>query len=176
MQYYYCSRAKRGIEYHMATRYAYALKPRNINCCSLSRYSAVKFIRDQARSVLVDMLEDQEQHRGPVASAQAAALAVRNFLVGDHASSHAGEDSQHPLLDIPGPVDPLAGWSEGVSLTKGHFCLLLKPQIVLRAGSEADSGLDSVCILAAVQGKLSSFGILDDANADDPISGKVMTR
>ncbi|KZT74332.1 hypothetical protein DAEQUDRAFT_761200 [Daedalea quercina L-15889] len=157
MQYYYCSRAKRGIEYHMATR-------------------AVKFIRDQARTALVDMLQEKEQHRGPVASAQAAAIAVRNFLVGDHASSHAGEDSQYPLLDTPGPVDPLDGWSDGVSLRKSHFCLLLKPQVVLRSVSDTDSELDSVCILAAVQGKLSSFAILDDANADDPVSGKVMTR
>ena len=175
MQYYYCSRAKRGIEYHMATRCVHALILIT-NHHSQLRRSAVKFIRDQARTVLADMLQDKEQHKGPVASAQAAALAVRNFLVGDHASTHAGDDLQYPLLDTPGPVDPLAGWSEGVSLTKSHFCLLLKPQIVLRTGGEADSGLDAVCILAAVQGKLSSFGILDDANADDPISGKVMTR
>ncbi|KAH9938206.1 golgi-body localization protein domain-containing protein [Fomitopsis serialis] len=157
MQYYYCSRAKRGIEYHMATR-------------------AVKFIRDQARTVLVDTPQEKEQHRGPVASAQAAALAVRNFLVGDHASSHAGEDSQYPSLDTPGPMDPLGGWSDGVSLRKSHFCLLLKPQIVLRSGNDTDTGPDSVCILAALQGKLSSFAILDDANADDPVSGKVMSR
>ena len=35
---------------------------------------------------------------------------------------------------------------------------------------------ESVCVLAAVQGKLKTFAIMDDANAHDPVSGKVMNR
>lgn len=155
MQYYYCSRAKRGIEYHMATR-------------------AVKFIRDQAKSALADLLHESDGPRGPVASAQAAAAAVRNFLTGD--GSTGVESVSYPIMEAPGAADPLDGWSQGVSLRKSDFCLLLKPQIVLRSEATAESDADSVCVLAAVQGKMKSYNIMDDANADDPISGKVMSR
>lgn len=31
-------------------------------------------------------------------------------------------------------------------------------------------------MLAALQGKLKTFSIMDDANAHDPISGKIMNR
>ena len=73
---------------------------------------------------------------------------------------------------LPSTVDPLDGWAEGVSARRGHFCLLLKPQIVLRSNDDEES----VCVLAAVQGKLKTFSIMDDANAHDPVSGKVMNR
>ena len=73
---------------------------------------------------------------------------------------------------LPSSVDPLEGWAEGVSARRGHFCLLLKPQIVLRSNEDNES----VCILAAVQGKLKTFSVMDDANIADPISGKVMNR
>lgn len=82
------------------------------------------------------------------------------------------EASPEPLFHTLDNKDPLKGWSKGVSLRKGHFCLLLKPQIVLRSEANAES----VCVLAAVQGKLQTYNIMDDANADDPVSGKVMSR
>ncbi|EKM59200.1 uncharacterized protein PHACADRAFT_169675 [Phanerochaete carnosa HHB-10118-sp] len=158
MQYYHCSRSHRGFEYHMATR-------------------AVKFIRDQALAAIANLQHGAEEgrHRGSIAatSAQAAAQAVRKILGG-------GDDDRRPSVDIsvepnaqhPDIKDPLKGWSEGVSLSKAHFCLLLKPQIVLRS----ETSTESVCVLAAVQGKLQSYHILDDANVDDPISGRVMSR
>ncbi|OCH92936.1 hypothetical protein OBBRIDRAFT_802282 [Obba rivulosa] len=151
MQYYHCSRSRRGFEYHMATR-------------------AVKFIRDQALAALAEVPDEPELdgHKGPVANAQAAAMAVRKFLAGDQDSNAAIQHSdQDPAL-----LDPLDGWTEGVSLRKSHICLLLKPQIVLRSETSAES----VCVLTAVQGKLKSFAIMDDSNADDPVSGKVMSR
>ncbi|CCM03163.1 uncharacterized protein FIBRA_05285 [Fibroporia radiculosa] len=157
MQYYYCSRAKRGIEYHMATR-------------------AVKFIRDQAQAALADLVQDKDGHRKPVSNAQAAAIAVRNFFTGENTSSTPVDDGQPYSVDDPGSIDPLDGWSEDVSLQKSHFCLLLKPQFVLRSEANSESDHDSVCVLAAVQGKLTSFAILDSANADDPVSGLVMNR
>ncbi|OBZ70295.1 hypothetical protein A0H81_09960 [Grifola frondosa] len=155
MQYYYCSRSRRGFEYHMATR-------------------AVKFIRDQAQAALAEFQRDDEKHRGrgPAANAQAAAAVAVRKLLGSDRSSSSFEVSPKPLSDSPASLDPLQGWSDGVSLRKSHFCLLLKPQVVLR--SEAST--ESVCILAAVQGKLKAYAIMDDSNADDPVSGKVMTR
>lgn len=78
----------------------------------------------------------------------------------------------HDVTETPGHLDPMNGWSEGVSVRKSYCSLLLKPQIVLRNRGEADE----TCVVVAVQAKLQSFAIMDDANADDPISGKVMTR
>ncbi|OSD04190.1 hypothetical protein PYCCODRAFT_1476242 [Trametes coccinea BRFM310] len=153
MQYYYCSRSRRGIEYHMATR-------------------AVKFIRDQAQTVLAELQQEAGKHKGPAASAQAAAVAVKKLLVGEGGSTSSVEFVPQTVSKLPASIDPLHGWGEGVSPRKGHFCLLLKPQVVLR--SDADS--ESVCVLAAVQGKLKTFAIMDDSNAQDPVSGKVMNR
>ncbi|KAH7921808.1 hypothetical protein BV22DRAFT_1114199 [Leucogyrophana mollusca] len=152
MQYYNCSRARRGFEYHMATR-------------------AVKFIRDQAEAIMaLEAPSGTEKSKGPVNTAQAAAVALRKIFSGDSKSLSVDVDD-NPSGD-GGAVDPLGGWEEGVSLRRSHFCLLLKPQIVLR--SEANS--EAVSVLAAVQAKLQSFKIMDDSNLEDPVSGTIMTR
>ncbi|KAJ7094663.1 golgi-body localization protein domain-containing protein [Mycena belliarum] len=145
MQYYYCSRARRGLEYHLATR-------------------AVKFIRDQAEEVSV--MAGPDKHRS-LGTAQAAAHALRKIL-----SGHERKSVEEPAHDAAIDSNPLDGWFEGVSLKKGHCCLLLKPQIVLR--DESVSG--RTCVVAAVQAKLQSYAIMDDSNVEDPISGKVMSR
>ncbi|KAJ7764981.1 golgi-body localization protein domain-containing protein [Mycena maculata] len=145
MQYYYCSRSRRGIEYHMATR-------------------AVKFIRDQAEDVSVMAARDKHRSLG---TAQAAASVLRKLLSG-HERKSLDEGPVHDRIE----KDPLEGWSEGVSLLKGHCCLLLKPQIVLRD----ESALDQTCVVAAVQAKLQSYAIMDDSNIDDPVSGKILSR
>ncbi|KAK7470536.1 Protein SABRE [Stygiomarasmius scandens] len=148
MQYYYCSRARRGMEYHMATR-------------------AVKFIRDQAKAALVSSEEDHSK-----SPAHAAASAIKRILIGENHKSTEGNVDILPTLPSSDELDPMNGWSDGVSLRKSYCCLLLKPQVVLRnRGNEKD-----VCVVAAVQAKLQSFRIMDDSNVDDPVSGKVMTR
>ncbi|KAF7331891.1 hypothetical protein MKEN_00069400 [Mycena kentingensis (nom. inval.)] len=146
MQYYYSSQTRRGVEYHMATR-------------------AVKFIRDQADQVSVVPASDKHKSLG---TAQAAAQALKKILSGHERTSV--EDSPEP--DVTIGDNPLDGWFEGVSLRKGHCCLLLKSQFVLRD----DWASENTCVVAAVQGKLQSYAIMDNANADDPISGKVMQR
>lgn len=114
---------------------------------------------------------DQEKHRGAAASAQAAAHAVRKILTGGDGGSKTSLDVVTESLTVD-DADPMRGWAEGVTLQKGHFCLLLKPQLVLR--SEANT--EAVCVLAAVQGKLQTYNIMDKANVDDPVSGKIMNR
>ena len=109
-----------------------------------------------------------DKSKGPASSAQAAAHALRKMLTGEK-TAHVSENHLPQAADA---MDPLSGWSDGVSLRKSHFCLLLKPQIVLRSEANADS----VCVLAAVQAKLQSFAIMDDSNVEDPISGKIMSR
>ncbi|KAL0949429.1 hypothetical protein HGRIS_009489 [Hohenbuehelia grisea] len=152
IQYYNCSRQRRGFEYHIATR-------------------AVRFILDQAAATAsANVQKDSAKPRGAFHPGQAAASALRKILSGDNAKSSIEVSDLPTHLDI---VDPLAGWSDAVSLSKSHFCQLLKPQIILRSNEKAT---ESICILAAVQAKLQSFNIMDKSNADDPISGKVMSR
>jgi hypothetical protein len=115
---------------------------------------------------------DNNKHKGPASSAQAAAHVLRKILSGDKGSSTAVHSSEGHLPQVVDVIDPLNGWSNGVSLRKSHFCLLLKPQIVLRS----ETNVDSVCVLAAVQAKLQSFHIMDDFNVEDPVSGKIMSR
>jgi hypothetical protein len=135
--------------------------------------SAVKFIRDQAEAAVATTFHNKDgKQKGPASSAQAAAHALRKILTGDGGSNTVVHVSKDHLPQAPDAMDPLSGWSRGVSLCKSHFCLLLKPQIVLRS----ETNMDSVCVLAAVQAKLQSFAIMDDSNVEDPVSGKIMSR
>jgi len=75
--------------------------------------------------------------------------------------------------DAPRPgLNPLEGWNEGASLDQSHFCVLLKPQIVLHS----ESSEDSTCVVAAAVTKLKINNIMDNENADDPINGTIMSR
>ncbi|KAI5124944.1 hypothetical protein M0805_007371 [Coniferiporia weirii] len=155
-QYYYCSRSRRGFEYHMATR-------------------AVMFIRDQANAyaqVSVNTDERDRRFKNPTGvAAQAAAQALKKILIGNEDEDIKNARNSDLISSDDENFNPMDGWSEGVSLNKSHFCLLLKPQVLL-----SDSSKDSVLVLAAVQATLQSFAILDTANIEDPISGRVMTR
>lgn len=132
--------------------------------------SAVKFIRDQANAALAvqdQKTDNPEKLQDSGSTAHLAASALRKMLKIDDSKSLVEISTEERREG----VDPLSGWSNGVSLRKSHCCLLLKPQIVMRGQEAKDT-----CIVAAVQAKLQSFAIMDDSNADDPISGKVMSR
>ena len=100
---------------------------------------------------------------------RAATNAVRRIF-GVDGNKMAVEPTEEPT-DLQ-HADPMSGWSDDVSLRKSHFCLLLKPQFVLR--SETDE--EAVCIMTAVQGKLQTYNIMDTEHADDPVSGNILTR
>ena len=122
-------------------------------------------MRDQAKAAFSDAIPERS-----MSPTQAAASALRKILK----YSDAKPSDDLSCDDIPESLDaanPLDGWSDGVSLKKSHYCLLLKPQVVLRG--EVDS---EPCVVAAIQAKLQSFAIMDDMNADDPASGKIMSR
>ncbi|KAG8218593.1 hypothetical protein J3R82DRAFT_4234 [Butyriboletus roseoflavus] len=157
MRYYNCSKARRGYEYHMATR-------------------AVKFIRDQAEAMVRQVAgHSTEKSKASAGAAQAAASAFRRMLAGGRGNTSL--DIQTDVASDPADVKPLEGWEEGVVLRKRHFCLLLKPQIILQsADSSPDIDTESVVILAAVQAKLQVFKIMDASNLEDPISGHIMHR
>ncbi|KAG0709732.1 golgi-body localization protein domain-containing protein [Suillus ampliporus] len=149
LQYYNCSKARQGFEYHMATR-------------------AAKFIRDQAEAVL--STGPPTNPKDPANAAQTAATVLKRILNRDR--NDVSIDVADDVADEDSAVNPLVGWDEGVALQKRHFCLLLKPQIVLRS----EGSPDFVSVLAAVQARLQSFTIMDKSNLEDPISGTIMTR
>jgi RNA pol II promoter Fmp27 protein domain len=173
MTYYYCSRSRRGFEYQLATRYFHKLMLLTFltNIC----IRAVKFIRDQ------ELLRDQsffgadstDVPKGAAGVAQAAVQALRKSLNRDYEPEGIADILDDPVEDSP-PFDlePLEGWSHGVSLKRSHFCVLLKPQIVLHS----ESSVESTCVLTAGLAKLHVNGIMDDSNMDDPICGKIMSR
>jgi hypothetical protein len=170
-QYYYCSRATRGFEYHMATRYVIRILPEattDMEC------SAVKFIRDQAEVLLASTEVEKKPSFGGILNAHHAANAFKRMLNPNPRISvlMANDKRDARQQAATSDMDPLDGWSDGVSLTKSHFCLLLKPQIVM----QSDVSDSSVCVLAAVQATARAYAIMDDSNADDPVSGKIMTR
>lgn len=134
----------------------------------------MKFIRDQANATLAVQKEEERVKDRAGHTAQMAATALRKtyaILKGDISAKVSVDLTPERNPEVPGKIDPLDGWAEGVSLRKSDCCLLLKPQIVLRGESPADS-----CVVAAAQAKLQSFNIMDDFNLDDPISGKIMSR
>jgi hypothetical protein len=127
-------------------------------------YSAVKFIRDQASMNRFMQANDKGKRNWKPAQA------LRKMLIGEE-----GEKRNVRISDEPSQTklfDPLSGWTEGVALQKSHFFVLLKPQIILR-GSDPSNG---VCILAAIQAQLQSYAILDTANLNDPVTGRIMAR
>ncbi|KAL4076077.1 golgi-body localization protein domain-containing protein [Scleroderma citrinum] len=156
IQYYNCSRARRGFEYHMATR-------------------AVKFIRDQADALALQSNDQDLQKPKAANAAQVAASALRRILTRERGS--ASLDISTEISPVHIGVNPLDGWDDGIILRKSHFCLLLKPQIILRtAEPSTEVKEESTVVLAAVQAKLQSFKIMDVSNLEDPISGTIMTR
>ena len=174
IQYYYCSRDVRGLEYHMAARYVF-FYPFPLFLCTNIIASAVKFMRDQANAALSSRVNDGEEEsikdRGPSNAAQMAASALRKVLRGDNSSKLPIDIIQETESHALSKTEPLSGWADGVSLQRSHCCILLKPQIILSGEASEEE-----CIVAAAQAKLESFAIMDLANLEDPISGKIMSR
>lgn len=138
--------------------------------------SAVKFIRDQAEAMVHQIAgHSAEKSKASAGAAQVAASALRKMLAGGRGSTSL--DIQTDVTSDPADIKPLEGWEEGVVLRKRHFCLLLKPQIILRSTEHSPNvDTDPVVILAAVQAKLQVFKIMDASNLEDPISGHIMHR
>ena len=105
--------------------------------------------------------------------AQAAVQALRKSLNREYEPEGPANILGDALEDAPLPeLEPLEGWSQGVSLKRSHFCVLLKPQIVLHSETSTESN----CVVAAGVAKLQVNEIMDNSNVDDPICGKIMSR
>ena len=103
--------------------------------------------------------------------AELAATTLRKILKNTDSPKPSVEVHRSKPDHTKGKIEPLDGWAEGVSLSKSHCCLLLKPQIIMRGSDRKDT-----VIVAAGQAKLQVFNIMDSLHIDDPISGKVMSR
>ena len=115
-----------------------------------------------------------EKSKASTSAAQAAASALRRMLAGGRGGTSL--DIRTNIVSDPADVKPLEGWDDGVVLRKRHFCLLLKPQIILRSECSPNVEAEPVVILAAVQAKLQVYKIMDATNLEDPISGPIMHR
>lgn len=134
--------------------------------------SALKFIRDQADAALaVDKAQVNDEVHDSSDAAQVAASALRRLLkVENTTNSPEISLAAQPASELD-KVEPLRGWSTGVSLRQAHCCHLLNPQVVMRGDPESRA-----CIIAAILAKVQSYAIMDNAHIDDPVSGKVMSR
>jgi hypothetical protein len=135
----------------------------------------VKFIRDQdllQTSLEEDSTDDHQSSKGATGVAQAAIQSLRKSLGRENETEVADTILRDSIDSVQSTLDPMEGWGEGVSLRRSHFCVLLKPQVVL----QSETNTDSVCVVAAGLAKLQTNVILDDSNADDPVSGKIMSR
>jgi hypothetical protein len=103
--------------------------------------------------------------------AQAVAQNLKRILTREERPGSSEDVSLVPSAPS-GKIDPGAGWSEGVTTRSSHYCLLIKPQIVL--SSEATS--TSILVLSASTALLQSFSILDNEHIDDPVNGDIMSR
>ena len=136
---------------------------------------AVKFIRDQAVTKPTKPTPRKSVDVQPPQTkgiAQAMQMLRQSFGSRDTAGGLENILAD-AYTDAPRPgLNPLEGWNEGVSLDQSHFCVLLKPQIVLHS----ESSEDSTCVVAAGVTKFKVNNIMDNENADDPINGTIMSR
>jgi hypothetical protein len=135
----------------------------------------VKFIRDQEvteRPKPVPRRSTEVQQPQTKGIAQAMQMLRQSFSTRDTAGGLENILAD-AYADAPRPgLNPLEGWKEGVSLKQSHFCVLLKPQIVLHS----ESSEDSTCVVTAGVTKLKINDIMDTENADDSINGTIMSR
>ncbi|KAF9247308.1 golgi-body localization protein domain-containing protein [Melanogaster broomeanus] len=103
MKYYNCSRARRGYEYHMATR-------------------AVKFIRDQAEALAPQVYGG---------AAQAAASALRRMLTRERGSGSL--DIKATVTSDPTNVEPLDGCEEGPQIILRSVDIDVESFVILAA-------------------------------------------
>lgn len=131
---------------------------------------AVKFLHDLAiEDNTRRHTEDVKRPWIAVDGAQAAVDAFRNLLGTEKTSTEGqGPDTHEPFS----PSDPLRGWSDGVALSKSHYCVLFKPQFVLQS-QKCD---DACVVVTASDISLQNFRVIDVQNQDDPVTGHIMNR
>jgi hypothetical protein len=141
----------------------------------LKTIRAVKFILDQAEALFPESQDQGRKSWNASSGAYAAAHVLRKMLIRDDRKSE--DDSVGISMRDANPavsrLDPSLGWNQkDVYTERGHFCLLIKPQIVL----QSEKSSDSTVVLASTNMSLQVHTIIDRANVSDPVNGPIMTR
>ncbi|CAG7848535.1 UPF0648 protein C3H5.09c [Serendipita indica DSM 11827] len=149
LQYYYESRKRRGFEYHMAS-------------------SAVRFIREHAMAVESRKEEDHPTKAEPMPTVtrSKSTNAVKRLF-----TRTAEPRKQQDPIAGPADVDENLGAHHNTVTNQSHFCLLFKPQIVLRSNLDDES----VIIIAANDAAVQTTNVMD-GKSDDPVDGHVLTK
>ncbi|TRM56736.1 golgi-body localization protein domain-containing protein [Schizophyllum amplum] len=122
--------------------------------------SAIRDV-DQANTVLKDEPLEESLEGSTQNPAQMAALALK-IISGEGRKTNSQDDTRETLavpLDIC-DVDPLHSWPAGV----------------LSGALRADGDTEAITILAAIQAKMQTFAVMDELNAKDPVSARIMSR
>lgn len=78
--------------------------------------------------------------------------------------------AQEPVAG-PADVDANIGGFQDTETQSKHFCLLFKPQIVLRSNLDDES----VIIIAANDAAIQSMNVMDK-KVDDPVNGHILSK
>lgn len=128
---------------------------------------AVKFLHDLAKADNDRKTADDTKKTWT--AADAAVEVLRTIIGTDKSGDDTGDIQSSEPFD---PADPLRGWSDGVSAVKTHYCILFKPQVVLRSDQCAESSV----VLTSSDVSLQIFHVIDLQNRNDPIAGRIMNR
>lgn len=84
----------------------------------------------------------------------------------------APRQARNPADAAPADVDPNIGMEAPARAQHSHYCMLFKPQIVLK--SDLDDA--SVIILGANDASIQSMDYYERAMEDDPVNAYMFTR
>jgi hypothetical protein len=131
-------------------------------------HSAVQFIRDHA------LAAEKHKQDTPPPRAKSPPPLTRSKTSNAVKRLFTRQPETRKTLDpVAGPadVDANIGGFQDTETQQKHFCLLFKPQIVLR--SDLDD--ESVIIIAANDAAIQSMNVMDK-KVDDPVNGHMLTK
>lgn len=130
--------------------------------------SAVRFIREHALASETRKQEPPRRATSPPVppSRNKSSNAVKRLFT----RQQEPRKTQEPIAG-PADVDANLGGFQDTETQQKHFCLLFKPQIVLR--SDLDD--ESVIIIAANDTAIQTMNVMDK-KVDDPVNGHLLTK
>lgn len=140
-----------------------------ITVLTIALSSAVRFIRDHA--VATEEIKEEPQ---PGPEKPELPPPVRNKSTNAVKRLFARQPEARKIQDAvagPADVDINIGIFEQTQTHRTHFCLLFKPQIVLRSNLDDES----VIIISANDAAIQIANVMDK-KIDDPVDGHMLTK
>ncbi|PVG00036.1 hypothetical protein CPB86DRAFT_872242 [Serendipita vermifera] len=150
LQYYYESRRRRGFEYHMAS-------------------SAVRFLREHA--TMSDNTRKEETRTAEKVEPSAPSRSKSTKAVKRLFSRQQEPRKTQDVIAGPADIDVNLGAFQHTETQRNHFCLLYKPQIVLKSNLDDES----VIIIAANDAALQTMNIMD-TKVTDAVNAHILTK